>query len=169
MLCLMGAPSLGAKGVREHDVKAAFVLNFARFVEWPPEAFGGVNAPFVIGIVGDDPFGDALEGTMLQQQVKGRTIQLRHYAEDGDFGECHILFFSRSLATRVEKLLIRLRGLPVLTVGETEAFVLKGGGIGFLVKDGNVRFDINARVAKSTGLKFSSKLLAVARSVHDAP
>lgn len=169
ILLLLGASGLGAKGVREHDVKAAFLLNFARFVEWPPEAFGSAQAPFVIGIVGEDPFGEAIETTILQQQVKGRTIRLRHCEEDADFGDCHILFVSRSVGARVEKLLERLKGLPVLTVGETDAFVLKGGGIGFLIKDGNVRFDVNAKVAKATGLKFSSKLLAVARLVHDAP
>lgn len=169
LLFLSSPESRSAGKIREHDVKAAFLLNFARFVEWPPKAFPTPTAPLLIGIVGDNPFGDVLERTLEHQTVQGRPIVFRHIPDGEELSRCHVLFVSRSLENQYDKILERLQGLPVVTVGETENFVREGGVIGFAVVDDIVRFDINTRAAGTAGLKFSSKLLAVARSITRSP
>jgi hypothetical protein len=149
----------------EYEVKAAFLLNFAKFVEWPTKAFPDSKAPFVIGIVGTDPFGDALPQLIKRETVQHRPIVIRRFKVAEDFGGCHILFLSRSLAAQTDHVPGRLQGLPVLTVSEKEDFVRKGGVIGFLLVGNFVRFDINVKAAAAADLKVSSKLLAVARLV----
>jgi hypothetical protein len=165
LLLLLPTLSLNGRESGEYEVKAAFLLNFAKFVEWPPKAFQNSNAPFVIGIVGDDPFGDALLQIVKGQSAQRRRIEIRHFKVAEDFGDCHLLFASRSLAAQTDHILTRLQGRPVLTVSEKENFVRQGGVIGFAVVDKSVRFDINAKAATAVDLKVSSKLLAVAREV----
>ena len=170
VLFALSLNSIGARNtVQEHDVKAAFLLNFARFVEWPAEAFSSSNAPLVIGVMGENPFGDALQRTLSQQTVHGRPITLRPISENEDGSDCHLLFVSQNLAPSDEQILNRLRKTPVLTVGETTPFAKQGGIIEFTRVNDSVRFDINAVAAESAGLRFSSKLLAVARTVLRSP
>jgi len=165
LLFLLATLSLKARQVGEYDVKAAFLLNFAKFVDWPPKGFPDASAPLVIGIVGDDPFGAALPQLVQGQTALGRRIEVRHFKADEDCAACHLVFLSRSVAGRTEEILQRLKGRPVLTVSEKDDFVRQGGVIGFALVDKSVRFDINARAAEAADLKISSKLLAVARSV----
>jgi hypothetical protein len=170
ILFVLSLTSTGAGNtVREHDVKAAFLLNFARFVEWPAEAFSSSNAPLVVGVMGESPFGDALQRTLSQQTARGRPITLRTISENEDGSQCHLLFVSQNLAPSYEQILNRLRKAPVLTVGETTPFAKQGGIIEFNRVNDSVRFDINAVAAESAGLRFSSKLLAVARTVLRSP
>jgi len=149
----------------EYEVKAAFLFNFARFVEWPAKALVRNGDPIVIGIVGDDPFGDALLQIAKEQTAQGRKIEIRYYKADEDCSASHLLFLSRSVAAQTEEILQRLQGRPILTVSEKEGFVRQGGVIEFALVEKTVRFDINATIAMQVGLKVSSKLLAVARSV----
>ena len=165
LLSLLAACSLNAAQPKEYEVKAAFLLNFARFVEWQPKAYADTNAALVIGIVGDDPFGEVLPQIVQGQTVQGRQIEIRHFTADEDFGVCHVLFLSRSVAAQTEEILRRLQNRSVLTVSEKEDFVRRGGVIGFAMVDNCVRFDINPKAAEAAELKLSSKLLAVARSV----
>jgi hypothetical protein len=165
LLFLLPTFSLNGRESGEDEVKAAFLLNFAKFVEWPSKAFHDSKAPFVIGIVGADPFGDALLQIVKGQTAQRRRIEIRHFKLAEDCGDCHLLFLSRSLVAQTDHILKRLEGRPVLTVSEKENFVRQGGVIGFAVVDKSVRFDINAKAAAAADLKVSSKLLAVAREV----
>lgn len=166
MLALLAAMTLQVGAApTEYQVKAAFLLNFAKFVEWPPKVFSDTNVTLVIGIVGEDPFGDALPQIIQGQTAQGRRIEIRRFKPDEDCGGCQVLFLSRSVADQTEAILQRLQGRPVLTVSEKEDFARRGGVIGFALVDKAVRFDINARAAEALELKISSKLLAVARSV----
>ena len=165
MICAMLPLKLGAKQPTEYEVKAAFLLNFAKFVEWPPKAFREAGAPLVIGILGENPFGETLSQLAEGETAQGRPIEIRQIKGPDESNNCHILFLSRSVAGQTDDILQRLQGLPVLTVSEKDNFVRRGGVIGFALVDKTVRFDINAKVAETIQLKISSKLLAVARSV----
>jgi hypothetical protein len=165
LLVLLAGFNSSARQVGEYEEKAVFLLNFAKFVEWPAKTFPDAKAPFVIGILGDDPFGDALVKIVKGQTARGRRIEVRHFKATEDYGGCQLLFLSRSVAAQSEEILQRLQGQPVLTVSEQENFVRQGGTIGFVVVGKSVRFDINARAAAAANLKVSSKLLAVARMV----
>jgi hypothetical protein len=157
--------NLSGRQSGEYEEKAAFLLNFAKFVEWPPSAFPDSNGDFVIGIVGTDPFGDALARQIKGQTVQRRPIEIRRFNVAEDFDGCHLLFLSRSLAAQTDHIVTRLRGRPVLTVSEKKNFVRQSGVIGFAMENKSVRFDINVKAAETANLKVSSKLLAVAREV----
>jgi len=148
----------------EYKVKAAFLLNFARFVEWPPSAFPDASAPIVICIVGEDPFGEQLTRMVADEKVEGRRIEVQHPGGDAA-GNCHILYISRSDQEELSTLFSNPRQ-GVLLVGEGEQFVHRGGAIGFVTENRRVRFDVNMKAASEAGLRFSSKLLMVARSVE---
>jgi hypothetical protein len=169
LLSLVAAVSLNALPPREYDVKAAFLFNFAKFVEWPSQAFADPSALLVIGVLGDDPFGDVLPQIARGQTAQGRRIEVRRFTENEDYSKCHVLFVSRSVAGQSENILRRLKGRPVLTVGDHEDFVRQGGVVGFAMADKTVRFDINVKAAEAVELKLNSKLLAVARSVVKSP
>ena len=163
--CLLAAFNLSARSPAEYEVKAAFLFNFAKFVEWPQKVFVNNTEPIVIGIVGEDPFGDAFAAIVKEQTAQGRKIEIRNYKVDEDCGGCHLLFVPRSVGSQTRDILQRIRGRPILTVGESEDFLRHGGNINFALVDKTVRFDINAKAAEQVGLKASSKLLAIARSV----
>ncbi len=165
LLFLLATFNSTARQIAEYEEKAAFLLNFAKFVEWPTKAFQDANTPFVIGIVGDDPFGDNLLQIVKGQTAQRRRIEIRHFKVAEDYDGCHLLFLGRSLVAQTAHILKRLDGQPVLTVSEQENFVRQGGTIGFVVVGKSVRFDINAKAAAAANLKVSSKLLAVARAV----
>ncbi len=144
------------------QVKAIFLLNFAKYVDWPTAVFPDNHAPLTIGVIGMDPFGG-----YLQQHVEGKTINghpfvIKHLAANADLSGCQILFISDSEASRMDGILDRAGMLPILTVGEDEQFAQKNGIINFVLKDGKVRLEIDLTVAKKTGLTISSRLLAVA-------
>lgn|SRR2546426_2133249 len=146
----------------EYQVKAAFLFNFAKFVEWPPTAYAEPTSPIVIGILGENPFGDDLERTIRGKTVNNRPFAIKEIRSLPGATNCHILFISTSEKKRFSEIFEGLRGVGVLTVGETERFVETGGMINF-VKDANrIRFQINDDAAKGAGLKISSKLLSLA-------
>jgi hypothetical protein len=145
----------------EYDVKAAFLLNFTKFVEWPSAAFAAPDAPLTICIVGDDPFGRAIDQIVEGESVNGHRIVIERKRHDQQ-RSCHVLYISSGGALTNS---IISGGSAVLTVGEGEEFIRQGGIIAFVVDNRRVRFDINLRAASSAGLKLSSKLLSVARSV----
>jgi hypothetical protein len=146
----------------EYQLKAAFIFNFAKFVEWPPEAFAEPTSPFVIGILGEDPFGNDLERTVRNKTVKNRPLATKQIRNLAEAKNCHILFISTSEKKRLPEILESLRGVKVLTVGETDRFVETGGMIHLIKESDQIRFRINDRAAKGAGLKISSKLLSLA-------
>ncbi|MFN0086233.1 MAG: YfiR family protein [Blastocatellia bacterium] len=149
----------------EYQVKAAFLFNFAKFVEWPPDAFSDGGAPLVIGIVGNDPFGDALEQTISEKSVNNRRLEISRLKWGQNLKGCHILFISSSESRRTPQIIESLKGGSVLTIGEMGQFNQQGGIIHFLMEENKVRFEINATAAAQMRLKISSKLLALAKSV----
>lgn len=164
-LLLSVTGSMNAQRPSEYQVKAAFLFNFTKFVEWPAKAFPDSSAPLIIGIIGDDPFGDALPQMIQGETARGRQIKIQRFKENEDWRGCHVLFLSRSAADQTDRILQQLQRLSVLTVGETEDFARQGGMIGFTIVDKSIRFDVNLRAIEVTELKVSSRLLAVARAV----
>ena len=146
----------------EYQLKAAFLLNFAKFVEWPPAVFAEAASPFVLGILGENPFGDALERTIRDKTINNRPLLIKEFRSGAESTNCHILFISTSEKTRLPEILAGLRGASVLTVGETDRFNESGGIINFVRQGNKIRFQINEVAAKSAGLKLSSKLLSLA-------
>ena len=162
--------TIGAEGGRpaltEYQVKAAFLYNFAKFVEWPQASFKEAGAALVIGILGQDSFGEVLDRTVENKLINGRPIKVKRFGVDEDPGDCHLLFISRSEAERMGEVLSRLRGRSVLLVGETDGFLELGGMISFYLEDQRVRFTVNLDAAEGVRLKISSKLLGVAKVVR---
>jgi hypothetical protein len=159
---LMAFPAGGADRVaKEYAVKAAFLYNFAQFVEWPEDSFAESNAPIVIGIIGENPFGTALEETIKGEQVQKRKLVVKYLKPNEDFYNCQILFISRSEKERVSEILERANKKAILTIGDHEGFGLKGGMINLKMQD-TVRFEINREVAEGARLRISSKVLSLA-------
>ena len=151
----------------EYQVKAAFLYNFAKFVEWPCKVFSDSSAPIIIGILGEDPFGNDLEQTIKGKTVKGREITIKRSKQIGKLGSCHILFISMSEKGNLKRVLNNFKKSSILTVSEIENFTQYGGIIGFVMKQHNIRFEINMDAAERSGLQISSKLLKVAKVVKD--
>lgn len=151
----------------EYEVKALWLANCARFVEWPERAFGTVaQSPFVVGVLGKDPFGKHLEKAFEGKVVKGHPVVLKRLSGDLDPKFCHILFVAGSERKRMPGLLSRLRGAPVLTVGETDNFLEQGGMVQFVRKQGAIRFAVNLEPAQDARLYVGANLLKVAVSVR---
>ena len=142
----------------EYRVKAAYLFNFARFVEWPAGALG--SGPLRICVAGRNPFGTSLEETVHGEQIAGRPIAVRVILEPEP--GCHIVFIARGAATTAY--LRAYQGTPVLTVGETEGFLNLGGMINFVLEGNNVRFEIGSEAAHHHRLRISSRLLRLARA-----
>jgi hypothetical protein len=166
LLTIAAARPAAAQGV-EYEVKAAFLYNFSKFVEWPPESLTP-DAPFRICLLHDDPFGGRLERTVAGDTVDGHPIVVERVPVDIGQTSCHILFVPRSQAARVQALVRALGRDPVLTVGESPGFLAAGGIINLVVEGGHVRFDVNVDGGAARGLRISSKLLRVARNTGGA-
>ncbi|MFQ5462488.1 MAG: YfiR family protein [Phycisphaerae bacterium] len=151
-------------------VEAAYLYNFARFVQWPKRAFADKNAPFVIGVLGEDPFGRILDDTVRSKTVAGRGVTVRRFwwlreRDRAALKDCHVLYISRSEQHRLGEIVAALENVPVLVVSAMDAFARKGGMIGFVLDQGRIVFEINRSALLSARLKASSKLLRLARLV----
>lgn len=147
----------------EYQVKAAFLLNFTKFIDWPPTS-GDAASPIAICILGKDPFGRALDEIVQGEALNGRPLVVQRITLLPAPQSCHIVFIDSS-EKDIPKSLSSI-GSGILTVGEGEKFARMGGMIAFVIEDRHVRFDINQTAAAKAGLKLSSKLLSVARSVE---
>jgi YfiR/HmsC-like len=150
----------------EYQVKAVFLFNFAQFVEWPPQAFSDSTEPIVIGVLGNDPFGDYLDETVRGETVSGRPFQVRHFRSVDEVRNCQILFIGSDNRSQMDKILAALKGRAILTVGEDDDFLKQGGVIRFLTERNRVRLRINLDAARLAGLTISSKLLKAAEVVE---
>jgi hypothetical protein len=150
----------------EHEVKAAYLFNFAKFTEWPAEAMGGPTEPFVIGVLGRDPIAEALPEVLRGAEVRGHPVVVENWSDVRDV-RAHILFIGADESFSLPWVLRELEGRPLLTVGDADGFVERGGMVRFLVQDQRVRFEIDRRRAERAGLSMSSQLLRVARRVVD--
>ncbi|MBC7783362.1 MAG: YfiR family protein [Burkholderiales bacterium] len=161
---LMAATVSAAEPSREYQVKAAFIYNFTQFIEWPEGAFASADAPFVVAVLGKDPFNGALEQAMEGKRVGSRAVVVRRYEVGSVIGPCQILFVPLTEESAVINKLPRLVGdRPILTVGESDAFLPLGGIFRFYTEDKKVRFEVSTQPAEQRRLKISSKLLKLAR------
>lgn len=149
----------------EYDVKAVFLLNFAQFVEWPAAAFTTPETPLSIGVLGADPFGEALDRTVQGETVKGHPLVIRRSREVKDLLSCHILYVSGSEKDRLPQVLRQIGGASILTVGESERFGACGGIIRFFMLKNKIRFEINPDAARCQGLRIHAQLLSLGRIV----
>lgn len=163
-LALWLVAPLAAQSTREYDLKAVFLYNFATFVEWPKEVRPPAGEPIIIGILGRDPFGEALDAVVAGESLRGNPLQVRRYRSPEAAAECHILYIGASEAWRLPRIMGALRGKPVLTVGDMPRFADAGGIITFST-GGRVQLQINPVAAQRAGLAISSKLLRVSTVV----
>ena len=147
----------------EYQVKAAFLLNFTKFVEWPATAFEAPDSPIAICILGEDPFGPTLDQIVAGEVVNGRRVTIQRIRRAPEPKSCQVLFMNAPGREALN--IIPSLGPGVLAVGEGEPFVREGGTIAFVIENRRVRFDANLTAAENAGLRLSSKLLNVARSV----
>ena len=169
VFALLGlAESASAQVAAEYDVKAAFLYNFAKFAEWPANAFNAPGTPMTLCIVGKDPFGDTLDSLVRGETLQGRPLIVHRTNDLLEVRDCHIVFLSRTEQARQDEVLATARGAGILTVGEGDSFLRDGGIIRFVLEANRVRFEINLDAAERNGIKLSSKLLRLARSVQPA-
>ena len=175
-------PAVGDAPSQEYRVKAAFLYNFMKFVDWPKEKMGDPNEPMSLGIVGKDPFGDAFD-PVKDKKVKNRKIVIKrirgisslHEADDRRKAElerlvaavrrCHIVFVCNSEQKHLAEILKSVGGYPVLTIGDCEGVLENGGIINFVMENQKVRFEVNATAARNAKIQIRSELLRLARRV----
>jgi len=168
ILCV--APAHAEVTAPEYHVKAAFIYKFATYIRWPANATTDGNATFVIGILGDDPFGQILDEVVRGQNVQGRPISVRRLARPDDARACDLLFISSSERGELAEILATLRGTIVLTVSDIDRFAEMGGMIHLLkTGDNHIHFAINKSAIDRAGLKAPSQLLRLARIVDPLP
>jgi len=157
------------QSLSEYKLKALFLYNFGKFVEWPAAAFSNADAPMIIGVYGRNPFNDDLENIVKGQTINSHPLVVRQIALLSDLKTCHLLFISASEKNDLSAILKAVRGSSVLTVGETPEFIPAGGMINFFIEDDKIRFEINPEAARQAGLTISSKLLSLAEKPPDNP
>lgn len=150
----------------EYEVKAAFLFNFTKFVEWPDSSFRGSEAPIVIGIIGDDPFGDSLPRIVAGQKAQGRSILIVKYRRGDDLRHSQVLFISASERQHSAEILSGLQDASVLTVSDIDGFADAGGVMQFVIQENRVHFIVNLDAATQSKLRVSAKLLALARVIN---
>jgi hypothetical protein len=166
-----GAQAGDASDSSEYLVKAGFIYNFAKFVEWPSTAFAEPDSPIVIGVLGTDPFGEIINHVVEGKKIGMRGFVVRRFKwskelkDSKDFKECRILFVSSSEKMHFEEIVEAVKGLPILTVGETPGFAERGGMIRLMLEDNRVRFEVNVEAAHDGNLNISSRLLTLARII----
>jgi hypothetical protein len=169
LLGLLPAERLRATVLNEYQVKAAFLFNFAKFVDWPDGTYATPRAPFAICILGKDPFGSTLDELLSGKSMENHPVSILRLRDRTEGRHCQMVFVSSSETRNYAEIIEALRGASVLIVGETDGFAASGGAIEFILEEDHVRFAINPEAARRAGLKCSSRLLALAKIVHDAP
>jgi len=149
----------------EYRIKAAFLLKFLDFVDWPSTATEPIDTPFLIGVLGSRPLGNALDQAAAGRRLNGHPVQVRVLARDESATALQMLFIGRAEAGSVATIASATNGRPLLLVAESESALAQGAVINFVVVDDKVRFDVSLRAADRAGLKISARLLAVARNV----
>jgi hypothetical protein len=162
-----GIPGSARGAPKEYQVKAAFLYNFAKFVEWPAVAFEKPQTPYSICVLGADPFGQVLD-IAAAESVQGRRMMVRRLGDDlKNAAGCHILFVSPTGRSKLPAIFAALGQFPTLTVGEDEEFIRAGGCMRFYLLEDKVRFEISVQATEKARLKVSAKLLSLARVVKN--
>jgi hypothetical protein len=165
LLAALGPPPARPAAPSEYEVKAAFLYNFALYVEWPPDGFPPSGQAFVVTVLGPDPFGEALDTILHGKTIRDRRLEVRRVGRAEDVGRSQILFIGEADSEDLGRILRRLEAAPILTVGETAHFAERGGMISFRKEKDRVGFEINLGSAERARLRISSQLLKLARIV----
>ena len=158
------APAAQPRTPSEREVKSAYLYNFARFVEWPHRT-ASASTPFVVCVIGTDPLGTVLDTTLADVTVRGAKAVVRRVTATDEVRACHVLFVAASEESNLGALLAGLGATDVLTVSDMPRFITRGGMIQFVNDSGRVRFEIGLGSVQHAGLRMSSDLLRVARTV----
>ena len=166
-LVFSGAPFVRAQAspTVEYRLKAAFLYNFAKFIEWPSDAFKSDKAPILLCVFRNDPFGNALDEILQGKTINSREVLARRINELPDLRSCQLVFVSEREDKYLSEILNSLRGTSALVVGESDGFAERGGAIQFFLEDNKLRFAVNVDAVRKARLSISSKLLALARIV----
>lgn len=156
-----------ARSDLEDQVKAAFLFNFTKFVEWPADAFEGPGDPVTVCVAGEDAVGESLDAQVQGESVNSRRLVVHRTRSLAELRGCHLVFVPASERRRQREILTSLQGTGILTVGDAAGFLTDGGIIRFVLDQNRVRFEINRAAAEASGLKLSSKLLRLARTVYE--
>jgi YfiR/HmsC-like len=162
-LILSASRLFAAEGVLEYQVKAVCVLNAARFVSWPASAFDNSSAPLVIGILGDNPFGSALQDVVAGETLHERRIVVRRVALS-EAATVQVLFISNSQRGHLDEILRALGNASVLTISEIDRFTENGGMLGLALDRGKIRFEVNPEAVGRAQLKIDSQFLLLTRT-----
>ena len=168
VLVLLFSPGFFSNGYsqpisREYPLKAVFLFNFTQFTAWPSNSFVETNSPFVIGILGDDPFGPVLDETLQAESWNGHQFVVRRDVKLGNVNACHLLFVSRSEVKKLPAIAASLKGKPILTVADFDNPESRDIMIQLYTEKNRIRFKINLDLLKDSNLAMSSKLLRVAK------
>lgn len=168
LLCmaLFGASRAQDAHLTEADVKAAFLYNVAKFVDWPKDAFSAEDSPIIAGISGDDEFVATLRALLQGKKAHGRAFMVRRVSNSQEARNCHLLFFREAETRKLGQYLDGIRRLPVLTVGESSEFLDNGGMINIFFEDKQLRFEVSPTPAEAARLTISSQLMRLAKNVR---
>lgn len=164
ILLLALAPARTAPS--EYELKAAFIYQIAKFVEWPSTQAPPISAPLRLCVLGGSPFGTALD-TIRGKPVNERRLEVSLLDMNADTRECDILFIAAPAEKHLERITALSRGSGMLTIGDTKGFAQRGAIINFFVENGRIRFEINPEASRRAGLRISSQLLKLARIIHE--
>jgi hypothetical protein len=165
-ILLCGGTLLGAdEPVPEYDLKAAFLLNFVKFVQWPPAVFPDSHSPVVICLLRQNPFGATLAQLVERETVGGRRLLVRHLGSPDQIPGCHVVFVPRAVLAEDGDAAVP-EAVGLLTVGEADTFLARGGIISFYSEGERIRFAINRDAAERSRIQLSARLLRVARVVR---
>lgn len=165
-VCACVAP-IRAQSALEYDVKAALLLNFARFIEWPDGAFAGARSPIDVCVFAPNPFGQALDRALSGETVGNRPLVARDIRVPSDGAGCHLLFVPAGAEARAGAL-VKGSGPHTVTVGESRRFENMGGAVSFVIEGGRVRFNVNLRPVEERGVRISARMLSLASRVERA-
>jgi hypothetical protein len=163
LILMLSAPCRADGPTREQQVKAAFIYNFTQFVDWPPEAFDKDDSPLIVAMLGDDSLAGALDKAMDKKTAGSRPIVVKHFATLDDLGPCHLLFVPATQDSNLSALFDKIKGKPILAVGESDAFMPAGGTMHLFLEDGKMKFEVNSDVCDAIKLHPSAKLMSLAR------
>ena len=162
------AQNFDASGSSEYLIKAGFIYNFAKLVEWPSYAFANPAQPIVIGVLGNETFAETLERAVDGKKVEAHPFLIKRLKLTKEIKECvcHMLFIASAESSHHDEVIQLLKNSSVLTIAETPGFAKQGGIINFVLEDSKVRFEVNVEAAKQAGLNISSRLLSLAKIVQ---
>jgi len=165
LFCLGLNAARGQTVSHEYPLKAVFLLNFAKFTEWPTNAFDKPDSPLVIGVLGDDPFGAVLDDAVRGEIANGRKFVVERYRRVEDIKACHILFISQSETRRLAKIVAALKRKPVLTASEIDNSAYNGVCVQFITENNKIRFRVNLDSLKEADITMSSQLLRLSETI----